>query len=267
MASIAVPQLLKNLNIDAIEINLTLDPLFSKRPSEPSPEVIHELREQVVRENADVGFAYDGDADRVMVVDERGYVLESDKLIFLLCTEMLKKGSIVITTDVSMAVEKNLDDRGFKIIRDRWGQTFIGDSVRQNNAVLGAETNDHYIFPQLSLHADAIAATAFFCSIISRSSKKLSQMFSELDKTHILREKINFTEDLIRCQSDIESFLEQHYDGFEKIHERLYLASQDSSKLLIRQSPFDRFVRIFAESFHPQKVHGMIEQVKRMLIT
>ena len=266
MASIAVPQLLKNLNIDAIEINSTLDPLFSKRPSEPSPEVIHELREQVVRENADVGFAYDGDADRVMVVDEKGCALESDKLIFLLCKEILKKGSIVITTDVSMAVEKNLVERGFKIIRDRWGQTFIGDSVRQNNAVLGAETNDHYIFPQFSLHADAIVATAFFCSIISHSPQRLSDMFTELDKTHILREKINFTEDLTERQSDIESFLEQHYGGFEKIHEKLYLASQDSSKLLIRQSPFDRFVRIFAESFHPQKVHGMIEQVKRMLI-
>ncbi len=90
-------------------------------------------------------------------------------------------------------------------------------------------------------------------------------MFAELPETYILREKINFTEDLIQRQSDIELFLERHYGGFEKIHERLYLASQDSSKLLIRQSPFDRFVRIFAESFHPQKIYGMIEQVKTYL--
>jgi len=267
MASVAVPQLLKKLNIDTIEINSTLDPLFSQRPSEPSPEVIHELQKQVVREHADVGFAYDGDADRVMVVDEKGQVLESDKLIFLLCKDMLKPpGPIVVTADVSMAVEKNLADKGFKIIRDRWGQTFIGGRIKQSNAVFGAETNDHYMFPQLSLHADAIAATAFFCSIISRNPQSLSQMFAELPETYILREKINFTEDLIHHQTDIELFLERNYGSFEKIHERLYLASQDSSKLLIRQSPFDRFVRIFAESYHLQKVHGMTEQVKRMLI-
>jgi phosphomannomutase/phosphoglucomutase len=267
MASVAVPQLLKSLNIDVIEINSTLDPLFSQRPSEPSPEVIHELRKQVVMENADVGFAYDGDADRVMVVDEEGCVLDSDKLIFILCKEMLKPpGPIVITADVSMVVERRLVEKGFEIIKDRWGQTFIGGSVKQNDAVLGAETNDHYIFPQLSLHADAIAATAFLCSIISRSSQRLSRMFAELPKTDILREKINFTEDLAQRQADIELFLEQHYGSFEKIHERLYLSSQDSSKLLIRQSPFDRFVRIFAESSHPQKVYGMIEQAKKVLI-
>lgn len=267
MASVAVPQLLKRLNIDAIEINSNLDPLFSRRPSEPSPEVIDELQKRVVKEKADVGFAYDGDADRVMVVDERGRILESDKLIFLLCKEMLKPpGPIVVTADVSMAVEKNLAEKGFKIIRDRWGQTFIGGRVKQSNAVFGAETNDHYMFPQLSLHADAIAATAFFCSIISRSPQKLSRMFAELPETYILREKIDFTEDLTHHQTDIELFLERNYGSFEKIHERLYLASQDSSKLLIRQSPFDRFVRIFAESYHLQKVHGMTEQVKRLLI-
>ena len=145
MGSIAVPQLLKKLNLHSIEINSTLDPLFSQRPSEPSPEVIYELQKQVVMENADVGFAYDGDADRVMVVDEKGRVLESDKLIFLLCKELLKlSGPIVITADISMAVEKKLDETGFKIIKDRWGQTFIGDSVKQNNAVLGAGTNDIY---------------------------------------------------------------------------------------------------------------------------
>ena len=268
MASLAVPKLLESLNIDSIKINSTLDPLFSRRPSEPSPEVIHELQRQVIRENADVGFAYDGDADRVMVVDEKGCVLESDKLIFLLCKEMLNPpGPIVVTADVSMAVEKKLDERGFKIIRNRWGQTFIGESVKQNNAMFGAETNDHYMFPQFSLHADAIAATAFFCSIISHSPQKLSQTFAELPETYILREKINFIEDLIQRQTDIESFLEQHYGSFEKIHERLYLVSQDSSKLLIRQSPFDRFVRIFAESSHPQKAHEMIEQVKKVLRT
>jgi len=267
MASVAIPQLLNNLNIHAIEINSNLDPLFSQRPSEPSPEVIHQLQKQVLKENADIGFAYDGDADRAMVVDEKGQVLESDKLIFLLCQEMLKPPCpIVITADVSMVVEKKLSERGFKIIRNRWGQTFIGDSVKQNNALLGAETNDHYMFPQLSLHADAIAATAFFCSIISRSSQKLSHIFADLPKTYILREKINFTEDLIQHQNDIELFLEQHYGSFEKIDERLYLVSQDSSKLLIRQSPFDRFVRIFAESYYPEKVYGMIEQVKKVLI-
>ena len=95
----------------------------------------------------------------------------------------------------------------------------------------------------------------------------MSQTFAELPETYILREKINFIEDLIQRQTDIESFLEQHYGSFEKIHERLYLVSQDSSKLLIRQSPFDRFVRIFAESSHPQKAHEMIEQVKKVLRT
>ena len=265
MASVAVPTLLKSLGVEMVAINAELDPLFKKRPSEPSTEVISELREQVIKEKADIGFAYDGDADRVMVVDEKGNVVESDKSIFLLCKEMLKGGRIVLTADISMAVEKALKDIGFDIIRNRWGQTFIGDTVRKNNATFGAETNDHYMFPELSLHADAIAATALFCAILSRNETKVSQMFDELPETHIHREKVNFTEDLTHRIADIETFFYQHFGGFEKLHARLYLASVDESKLLIRQSPFDKYVRIFAESFHPEKSSDMINQLKKTL--
>jgi len=266
MATVVVPKLLESLGIEFVEINSELDPFFKKRPSEPSTEVIGELREQVIKEKADAGFAYDGDADRVMVVNEEGNVIEGDKLIFLLCKEMLKPpGPVVLTADISMAVEKALKDRGFEIIRNRWGQTFIGDTVRKNNATFGAETNDHYMFPELSLHADAIAATAFLCSILSQSETKMSQMFDELPETYIYREKVNFTEDLTHHSTGIETFFNQHFGVFEKIHERLYLVSVDESKLLIRQSPFDKYVRIFAESFYPEKNGEMINQLKKTL--
>ena len=266
MATVVVPKLLESLGIEFVEINSELDPFFKKRPSEPSSEVVGELLKQVIKEKANIGFAYDGDADRVMVVDEKGDIVEGDKSIFLICKEMLKPpGPVVLTADISMAVEKALKDRGFEIIRNRWGQTFIGDTVRKNNAALGAETNDHYMFPELSLHADGIAATAFFCAILSQNETKLSQMFDELPETHIYREKVNFTEDLTHRSADIETFFYQHFGGFEKIHERLYLVSVDESKLLIRQSPFDKYVRIFAESFHPGKNSKMINQLKKTL--
>jgi len=266
MAAVAVPKLLENLGIEFVEINSEIDPFFTKRPSEPSPGVIHELRELVIEEEADAGFAYDGDADRIMVVDEKGDVVEGDKTIFLLCKEMLvPPGPIVLTADASMVIEKALSDKGFEIIRDRWGQTFIGDSVRRYKAALGAETNDHFMFPELSLHADAIAATAYFCSILSKSPKSLSRMFDELPQTYICREKVDYTEDLTLRSAEIEAFFNYHYGDFDKIHERLYLSSIDTSKLLIRQSPFDRYVRIFAESLHPSRTDEMLKQVKSVL--
>jgi phosphomannomutase/phosphoglucomutase len=266
MAAVVVPKLLECMGVEFVEINSELDPFFKERPSEPSAEVIGELLKQVIKEKADAGFAYDGDADRVMVVDEKGDIVEGDKLIFLLCKEMLKPpGPVVLTADISMAVEKTLKDRGFEIIRNRWGQTFIGDTVRKSNAELGAETNDHYMFPELSLHADGIAATAFLCSILSRNEKKLSLQFDELPKTYIYREKVNFTNDLTYHSANIESFFNQHFGNFEKLHARLYLASVDESKLLLRQSPFDEYVRIFAESFHPQKTEEMVKQMKGVL--
>jgi phosphomannomutase len=266
MAAVVVPELLERLGVEMVAINSGLDPFFQKRPSEPSAEVIGELIQQVMKEKADVGFAYDGDADRAMMVDEKGEVIAGDKLIFLFCKEMLEPpGPVVFTADISMTVEKALKDKGFEIIRNRWGQTFIGDTIRKNNAIFGAETNDHYMFPQFSLHADAIVATVFFCAIFSRHEKKVSQMFDELPRTNIYREKVNFTEDLVRRSVDIETFFNQNFKSFEKLHDRLYLASVDESKLLIRQSPFDKYVRIFAESLHPGKTDEMIKQIKELL--
>jgi len=252
MAAVVVPKLLKSLGIEFVEINSELDPFFQKRPSEPSFEVVGELREQVIKEKADIGFAYDGDADRVMVVDEKGDIVEGDKIIFLLCKEMLKPpGPVVLTADISMVVEGALKDRGFEIIRNRWGQTFIGDTVRRNDATFGAETNDHYMFPELSLHADAIAATAFFCSILSLNETKVSQMFDELPETNVYREKVNFTEDLTHHSAELETFFYQHFGGFEKLHERLYLVSVnepsvfDVLKLSAGGINHDDFIREF----------------------
>ena len=149
----------------------------------------------------------------------------------------------------SLKIPPFWSDKGFDFIRDRWGQTFIGDSVRKHQAALGAETNDHFMFPELSLHADAIAATAYFCSILSNNPKSLSRMFDELPQTYIRREKIDYTEDLALCSAEIEAFFNYHHGDFEKIHERLYLASVDGSKLLIRQSPFDRLSESSPKAF------------------
>ena len=95
--------MLEILGIEFVEINSELDPFFKKRPSEPSTEVIGELRKQVKKEKANIGFAYDGDADRVMVVDENGTVVEGDKLIFLLCKERLKPPGPVVLIGVRLA--------------------------------------------------------------------------------------------------------------------------------------------------------------------
>lgn len=266
MASVIVPDLLKQLSIDFVEISKELDPFFTSRPSEPSADTIAELREAVVRENADAGFAYDGDADRLMIVDEKGDVVPGDKIIYLLTKEMLSPpATIVVTADISMVVENALRDRGFEVVRDRWGQTFMGNTIRQLGAAFGAETNDHYMFPELSLHADAIAATAFICSILSKSDDRLSCMFDELPATHVYREKLLFTEDLVSYAEKISPFLGENYGGYDLVHDRLYVTRANGSKLLIRQSPFDRYVRVFAESFHPGMTDGMISGVKGVL--
>ena len=110
------------------------------------------------------------------------------------------------------------------------------------------------MFPELSLHADAIAATIFFCAILSKNKAKLSRMFDELPRTYIYQEKVNFTDDLTYYSTNIETFLHQHFGNFEKLHARLYLASVNESKLLLRQSPFDKYAMNFTDANFEEKV-------------
>jgi phosphomannomutase/phosphoglucomutase len=250
------------------EIHAGLDSSYldelSRNVSEPGAGSFSELRKAVIDEKADAGFAFDCDADRFVVIDEKGNFVEGDRTILLIAEKLFSPGDAVSNVCTSLVTENLLRDRGFRIHHERWGQTFIGDCIRKNGAVLGFEPDGHFIYPQLSLHADGIASAGFFSTALSSITMTLSQYVAKLPPTFIEREKIDWDDDLVHYTDKVDSLLRGKFGGYRRLHDRLFMAIKDAQKLVIRQSPFDASLRISAEGPSREKARRMIEDAEEL---
>ncbi|MEM4598554.1 MAG: phosphoglucosamine mutase [Candidatus Diapherotrites archaeon] len=130
---------------------------------------------------ADFGVAFDGDADRLIVCDEKGVVADGDILLGLFAENMLKNGTIknkaVVATKMSnIGLEKFLAERGIKMIRTDVGDRNVANAMRLHNVTLGGEKSGHLLFRKYNETPDAIVAALQLAKIIKDEQKKLSKL-------------------------------------------------------------------------------------------
>ncbi|HIE51550.1 MAG TPA: hypothetical protein EYP85_07295 [Armatimonadetes bacterium] len=252
VGTLVVPHLLERLGVEFTAVNAELDPFFRQRPSEPNFEHLTALREAVWQEGARAGFAYDGDSDRLVVVDERGEHVPSDHLAWLFCKHFFPPpGPVVLNVSTSILVETALQEQGYECLECRWGQTFVGDLLRRTGAVFAVEPNGHFDFPQLALRSDGIAATAALCAILAAEERELSELLTEFPPTVILDYTVVWEQDLAERATECQQAIKTCLGQCERKHERLFVGRGYPAKIVIRQSPFDNTLRFRTE--HPDR--------------
>lgn len=130
---------------------------------------------------ADVGLALDGDADRLIVVDERGRILDGDQIMAMCGLAMLERGELagnmlVATVMSNMALEIFMEEHGAKLIRTKVGDRYVVESMRQNGAMFGGEQSGHLIFRQYSTTGDGLLAALQILRIMREKERPLSQL-------------------------------------------------------------------------------------------
>jgi phosphoglucosamine mutase len=157
-ASEVTPQLLEKLGCEVITLNCQPVGIFP-RGSEPNEANLSDLCRLVRDSGANVGIAHDGDADRMMAVDERGRYIPGDKLLALLARAVGAR-EVVTTLDASIAIET----LGFHVRRTRIGDTWVSEELKKGGD-FGGETSGAWIFPSLSFCPDGIYAAAQITAI------------------------------------------------------------------------------------------------------
>jgi len=180
--SVITPQLLQRMGCDVIKMNCNPGGFFP-HAIEPTEANLVELMKKVRESNADLGIAHDGDADRLMAVDDRGRFINGDKLLVILAGE-IGTGKVVTTIDASMAVEES----GFKIVRTSVGDNCISEELK-NGGIFGGEPSGSWIIPANSLCPDGIYTAALLTSIATK--KKLSKLVDDITGYPILRGSVN----------------------------------------------------------------------------
>ena len=185
-ASLITPQVLREMGCKVISLNATLDGSFPGRPAEPTEENLSSLKGEVRKSGSDLGIAHDGDADRMVAVDDKGRYVGGDLLLKIFAKELGAK-SMVAPVDATMLLE---DWYGSKLHRTRVGDAFVSEKVKQSKADFGGEPSGTWVFPKMSLCPDGIFAAAKLAEICS--GKRLSELVDKTPSLPMLKETIKF---------------------------------------------------------------------------
>jgi phosphomannomutase len=169
-----------NLKTDALFLNP--DPSFPNRPSEPTEASLGVLKEEVQRKQADFGVAFDGDGDRVALVDGKGRMLSAEQCGVIIARDLLeeRKGTVLANVECSMLIERELEKLGGTIERIPVGHTFLTKEASARNAVLGIESSGHYVIPSIFPFDDAMIIPLKIAEIVVKTGKRLSELVDTL---------------------------------------------------------------------------------------
>ena len=200
-ASTIIKDVYRELNCDTTFIYSDSNPNFPNHHPDPSVhENLKDLSEEVIRVNADLGIAYDGDADRVGIVDEKGNVIEADKLMAIFSKFILKESenkNIVIDVKCSMALENAIKNYGGNSIRVCNGSAFIESYINNYPAIFGGEYSGHVFFNDHHYgYDDGVYAGLRLQEILCKTSDKLSMLSNDYEKL------FNTPEIKVRCDDD-----------------------------------------------------------------
>jgi len=185
MAGKMLLPIFEGLPFEYVPMYFEPDGSFPNHPPNPiEPENMIELQERVVAEGADFGVAFDGDADRVFVVDERGQITSGDLLATLVAKNVLEKepgASIVYSAVCSKALPELVRREGGRPIRSKAGHSIIKPQMRSNDAAFGGEHSGHFYFRDNYFADSGIIATLIVAELVARQEGPLSDLLTPID--------------------------------------------------------------------------------------
>jgi phosphomannomutase len=185
MAGRTVPPIFRQLPGTLVPMFFDLDGTFPNHPASPiEPENIAALQETVVKQHCDFGAAFDGDADRMFLVDEKGRALAGSDVAALVAKMLLKKNpgsSILYNAICSRCVKETIEKYGGQPIRSKVGHALIKPLMREHNAIFGGEHSGHFYFRDNWFADSGLIAFLVCWQLISEENKPLSQLVDEID--------------------------------------------------------------------------------------
>ena len=192
-AGVVAGPLLRDLGCEVEELYCEIDGRFPNHFPDPTiPGNLKDLIDRMKKFHAEVGIGYDGDGDRIGVVDDQGNIIWGDQLMILFAREILKhqKGAtFVAEVKCSQNLFTDIEKHGGKAIMWRTGHSLIKEKMKEEKAVLGGEMSGHIFFADRYFgYDDAIYASCRLIELLSKTDRKLSQLLEDVPKTSITPE-------------------------------------------------------------------------------
>lgn len=261
VAALTVPKLLRDLGCKVTTINANIDGTFPARLPEPRPENLTELALTVKAVKADIGVAFDGDADRSIFVDENGEIHWGDKTFALVEKYFLIKnpGEKIVSPISSSTLVKDIADAyGGEIVWTKVGSVTVSHTMKKLNAKLGGEENGGIFYGPHQAVRDGGMATALILDIMAESNKSLSKLLEELPKYFIEKGKVECPSEL--KEKVLEKLIEQTRGLNANTIDGVKIWFEDKSSILARPSGTEPLYRLYAEAKTKKRAEELIRE-------
>ncbi len=250
------PNLLQELGCQVVEINCEPDGDF-RRPAEPTPDALGELCERVRETRADIGFAHDGDADRVVMVTDSGIALSGEWTIAFVADFILSKtkGDIVVTVSTSRMMDDIAAKHGVTLHRTKVGVGWVVEKMHEVNAVIGGEGTGGVIYPSINYTTDGIASIAAIVQYLAESKTTATAHVEAIPHYEMCRKKMEIPSQEIATQL-VELALKMYEkENPSTVQSGPFLELTDGIKRVwddrwvnIRKSGTEPVIRVFSEA-------------------
>lgn len=264
--SIITDWLLHKLECRTTIINQEIDGTFH-RETEPTPENLTHLEPLIREVQADVGFAQDPDADRLVVVDETGRVLSEELTLALAVQAALsrEKGPVVINMSTSRVIEDIAEKFDVPVYRTKVGEANVVEGIQEYGAVIGGEGNGGVIYPRINIARDSLVGIVLILERMAQTGFTLSKMVNALPQYYSRKEKFRFEGeiDLLydKIAAEFESADLNYLDGL-----RLdWMEGGSPVWIHIRPSNTEPVIRVIGEATGKAPLDRAFEKVTALL--
>lgn len=256
------PLAFRKAGCDVTTLNSQPDGFFPGRNPEPNSENLQTLMKTVVAIGADLGIAHDGDADRMITVDEKGNVSPFDSLLALISKQF--DGDIVTTVDAGLCMDESVKGNVF---RTPVGDVNVAETIIEKDAAFGGEPSGTWLHPDFCMCPDGILSGLRMAEIVSRDGK-LSDLLKEIPSYPNIREKITCSKEAkIRVMDNMEDLLKGAFDDIAEVNsiDGVRLTFEDGSWVLVRPSGTEDYIRITLESRDEARAEAIKETCVKII--
>jgi len=247
------PEALWELGADVVPIGVTPTGInINDNVGSTAPKLLQEV---VVDSGANIGIALDGDADRLIVVDQKGQLVDGDQLMALIGTSwassgILRGGGVVATVMSNLGLERFLEGKGLELIRTSVGDRYVLETMRERGYNVGGEQSGHIILSDYATTGDGLVAALQVLACLVESGKPASELLRQFEPLPQLLKNVRFEEGEPLEAASVKSAIA---DGEARLN--------GTGRILIRKSGTEPLIRVMAEGEDEALVAQVVDSI------
>lgn len=254
------PEIMEELGAKVIAINTNPNGMnINDKCGSTDPSIIQQL---VIDSKADIGLSFDGDADRIIAVDEKGRIVDGDHILAICSADLKNKGklkndTVVGTVMTNMGLDVYLRDNGMNIVKTAVGDRYILEEMLKNNYSLGGEQSGHIIFLDYNTTGDGLATGLHLLEVLKQSNKPLSEL------NDIMK---NYPQILINAK--VDNGLKYKYMENPEIKaeiEKIEAMFMGEGRVVIRPSGTEPLVRVMIEGKNQEEITNIAQNLANFI--